>query len=100
MMAPDVDPPAAQPTAQQCEVVGHDIPSMLSTPCGIDSAVHVPPPLAVVTISFEALAQQCDLFGHEMASSELTPDGGVCEDHKLPAVVVERIVPCPTAQQI
>lgn len=101
MMAPPVVPPDFQPTAQQSELVGHEMPSICSTPCGISSVVQVAPPLAVATISFSfsAVAQQCDVSGQGMASREVTPEGGVCEDHEMPPFVLETMVPPPTAQQ-
>jgi len=101
MMAPPVDGPGVQPTAQQSELVGHEMPSICSTPRGIGSVVQVAPPSAVATtsFSFEATAQQRDESGQEMASSEVTPEGGVCKDHETPAFVVETMVLPPTAQQ-
>ncbi len=101
MMAPPVDEPDFQPTAQQPELAGHEMPSICSTPCGIGSVVQVAPPLAVATTSFssEATAQQWDESGQEMASREVTPEGGVCKDHDVPAFAVATMVLPPTAQQ-
>jgi len=101
MMAPPVDGPAFQPTAQQSELVGHEMPSIFLTPCGIASVVQVAPPSAVATtsFSFDATAQQWDESGQEMASREVTPEGGVCKDHEMPAFLVETMVLPPTAQQ-
>jgi hypothetical protein len=100
-MAPPVDVPAFQPTAQQSDLVGHEMPSICSTPRGIGSVVQVAPPSAVATTSFssEARAQQWDESGQEMASREVTAEGGVCKDHEMPAFVVETMVLPPTAQQ-
>ena len=101
MMAPPVDGPACQPTAQQSELVGHEMPSIFLTPCGIGSVVQDAPPSAVATISFssEVTAQQWDESGQEMAAREVTPEGGVCKDHDTPAFVVATMVLPPTAQQ-
>jgi hypothetical protein len=101
MMAPPVDGPAFQPTAQHSELVGHEMPSIFLTPSGIGSVLQVAPPSAVATTSFssEVTAQQWDESGQEMASREVTPEGGVCKDHETPAFVVAMMVLPPTAQQ-
>jgi hypothetical protein len=100
MMAPPVDGPACQPTAQQLELVGHEMPSIFITPPGTGSVVQVTPPSAVATtsFSFEVTAQQWDESGQEMAAREVTPEGGVCKDHEMPAFVVATMVLPPTAQ--